>query len=449
MFESRTAGRMAAVALMATVAVVGTVRAQTLGACRLVGCRTGTEVAQLPLDVESPPDMSLQFSSCLSSAFASFVIGDLHDGIAAAMQDLDMNHDDAPPAPDVRHACVGGKSVFGAWLYPPGSYGGTDTDAARNAGLGTVNVLEGMETFGFNFTRDGIDRLVQIRWRDQPKQLDDDGNADPHGSVHLDDGFSLDFTENDAIFDPDQERVVNGSSMDLAVDGYYDGIQDTDIRLTVEDFFTLSAYGALQCKTYAWANPTETTIDTILASLTGGAGGSLGDVVSQGPGCKIASMVPRSVLPDGTALKVLFSYSRADSYDSTGLTFAGTWTVMQRAGSLTVNGPTQLKAETNQPFSGTWSLIALDLRPPLTVSWTAIGAAPVSGQNLMSASMTWSLPTLTSGQKTSRNLVVTVTDADGVTAQRLKIITLSRVTDDGGGVNPICKSKPWSPQCQL
>ena len=34
----------------------------------------------------------------------------------------------------------------------------------------------------------------------------------------------------------------------------------------------------------------------------------------------------------------------------------------------------------------------------------------------MSASMTWSLPTLTSGQKTSRNLVVTVTDADGVTA---------------------------------
>jgi hypothetical protein len=122
---------------------------------------------------------------------------------------------------------------------------------------------------------------------------------------------------------------------------------------------------------------------------------------------------------------------------------------MQRAGSLTVNGPTLLKAEANQPFSGTWSLIALDLRPPLTVSWTAIGAAPVSGQNLMSASMTWSLPTLTSGQKTSRNLVVTVTDADGVTAQRLKTITLSRVTDDGGGVNPICKSKPWSPQCQL
>ena len=47
MFDSRKAGRMAAVALATTVAVVGTVRAQTLGACRLVGCRTGTEVAQL------------------------------------------------------------------------------------------------------------------------------------------------------------------------------------------------------------------------------------------------------------------------------------------------------------------------------------------------------------------------------------------------------------------
>ena len=244
----------------------------------------------------------------------------------------------------------------------PGSYGGTDTDSARTGGLGSVNVLEGMETFGFNFTRDAIDRLVQIRWQDQAKRLDDDGNPDPHGSVHLDDGFSLDFTENDAIFDPDQERVVNGSSMDLAVDGYYDGIQDTDIRLTVEDFFTLSAYGALQCKTYAWANPTETTIDTILASLMGGAGGSLGDVVSQGPGCKIASMLPRSVLPDGAALKVLFSYSRADSYDSTGLTFAGTWTVMA-GGIPDGQRAALLKAEANQPFGGTWSLIALDLRP--------------------------------------------------------------------------------------
>ena len=77
---------MAAVALATAVAIVGTVRAQTLGACRFIGCRTGTEVARLPLASVSLPDMSLQFSSCLSSAFASFVIGDLHDGIAAAMQ---------------------------------------------------------------------------------------------------------------------------------------------------------------------------------------------------------------------------------------------------------------------------------------------------------------------------------------------------------------------------
>ena len=52
----------------------------------------------------------------------------------------------------------------------------------------------------------------------------------------------------------------------------------------------------------------------------------------------------------------------------------------------------------------------------------------------MSASITWSLPTLAGGPKASRNLVLTVTDADGVTAQRLKTMALSRVTDAGGGV---------------
>ena len=111
-----------------------------------------------------------------------------------------------PPPTCVTRASAASRSSEPGSI-PLGSYGGTDTDAARNGGLGTVNVLEGMETFGFNFTRDGLDRLVQIRWRDQPKQLDDDGNADSHGSVHLDDGFSLDFTENDAIFD----RTRSGS----------------------------------------------------------------------------------------------------------------------------------------------------------------------------------------------------------------------------------------------
>jgi hypothetical protein len=448
MFESRKTGRTAAVALAATLGMIGAARAQTLGACGLAGC-TDVAVAQLAVDYVSPPDMAIQFSTCLSSPLPAFVIGSVHDGLAAAMTDLDLNHDDPAPNPDVRHACIGGRSVFGAWLHPAGSYGGTDTDTARNVGLGTVNLLAGGETVAFNVTHDGIDRLVQIRWQDQPKQLDDDGNADPNGRVHLGDSFNMIYNDHDAIFDYDSQRIVTGPSIYLTVDGYYDYIQDTDIRLYIDDFLTLTPFGALQCKTYAAAVPTETTIDTILASLTGGGGSSLGDVVSQGPGCKIASLLPRTVLLPTTSLKVLFSYSRVDSLDATGLTFAGTWTPSQRQGSLWINGPTILTQDGTLPFTGTWSVTASDLRPPFTVSWTAIGAAPVSGQNLMSATMTWDLPTLTAGQQTSRNVVVTVTDADGVSAQRIKPITLSRVTVADGGINPLCKHKPWLPQCQL
>lgn len=446
MFNSRTAGRMVVVVLAATLVTMGVARAQRLGACQLAAC--GTQVIAVQFDPVSPPDVSVQFSTCLSSPFPAFVIGNVHDGLVAAMQQLDLNHDDPPPNPDVRHACIGGRSVFGAWLHPTGSYGGTDTDAARTAGLGTVNLLAPGETFAFNFTQDGIDRLVQIRWQDQPKQLNDDGNADPDGRVHLDDSFGLVFNDQDAIFDYDVQRVVTGESIEVTVDGYYDYIQDTDIRLSILDFFTLTPFGAIQCKTYASAVPTETTIDTILASLTGGSDSSLGDVVDQGPGCKIASVLPRTVLLAQTTLKAVFSYSRIDSLDGSGLTFAGTWTIAQRQGSVQVNGPTLLKQDANLPFTATYSAIVSELRPPLTISWTSRDAAPVSGTNRTSATMTWTVPTLTSGQQTSRNLVVTVTDADGVVAQRLKTVTLSRTADTDPGVDPICKKKPWSPQCQ-
>jgi hypothetical protein len=389
-----------------------------------------------PPQYVSKPDMSLQFSTCLGSATGAFVADTVRSALVGAMKELDSNHDDPPPNPEVRHACVNGKSTLGGWLQPVGAYGATDTATARNVGLGQVNTLAAGETFAFNFRPIGISRLVQIRWNDQPRRIDDDGNADPGGDVHLT-SFGLSYQNADYY----GRRVV-----DLTIYGWYDGIQNTDIAIDIDDFLTVSQYGQLNCETYAWVHPTETTIDTILASLTGGAGGSLGDVLGKGPGCQIANRLPRTVLVPQSTVKAVFNYSRVNSYPSTGLTFGGTWTIQNRQPWVDVQGPISLLAEPGQLFSGTFTAFPHDMRPPFTVSWTSLNATPVSGPN-RSATILWSLPNLALGSQVQRILSATVIDADGQSASGYQSVILKRVADSDP-ISPLCKAKPWLPQCQ-
>jgi hypothetical protein len=419
--------------LAATLAIAGAAHA-LMAVCSNGPCGgTIPPPRQPPVQYVSPPDIVVQFSSCLNSAAPAFVDG-LKASVVNAMKTLDVHHDDPPPNPDVRASCVNGKQLFGAWLYQPGSYGVGDTATARNVGLSQQNVIGGSETFGFQFRSDGIRRLVSIRMADQPLTLDDDGNPDPSGDVHLNGNFALEYTNSDYY-----GRAV----VDLGLDGWYDGLfSNTDFTLHIYDFLTVNQYGSINCDTATWAAPTETTVDTILASLTGGAGGSLGDIIDAGPGCKIAQMVPRSILVPGSNLKAVFNYTRISAYDGSGLTLAGMWSVKQRQASVTFYGPFSLEQEPNLPFSGTYTAQASDLRPPLSFSWTSLNATPVSGTN--HPTMVWNLPNLAVGQSVQRNLALTVTDADGLKALAVRPIHLTRVqvVDD---TDPVCKAKPW--QC--
>jgi hypothetical protein len=389
----------------------------------------------------SPPDMTLQIAVCSSDAGA--FIEPFRSAIVSAMQELDFNHDDPPPNPEVRLACVNGRSTFGAWLQPVGSYGLTDTATARNVGLSRVNLLVNNETFAFQFTPIGTARLVAIRWRDQPRRLNDAGAPDPSGPVHLT-GFGLLFQNEDAL----QRRIV-----DLAVSGVYDGIQDTDFILHIYDFLTLSTFGEVgqpQCETTAFAEPTETTIDSVLSGLTGNTRRPMGDVVGEGPGCTIAKRLPRTVLlakkaTDPVARKIVFTYTRINSYQSSGLIFGGTFAVLERQPFVTVQGPISILAEPGEYFRGTFTASLNDLRYPYTVSWTSLNATPVSGS--ARATMTWSLPTLAVGSQVGRMVSVRITDADGLTATGYKGVVLKRVAD-ATPVSTLCKSKPWLAECQ-
>jgi hypothetical protein len=63
--------------------------------------------------------MAVQFALCLSdsSTIGAFVDG-IRQQLVGAMQQLDTNHDDPPPALDVRHTCIYGKSTFGSGSHP-------------------------------------------------------------------------------------------------------------------------------------------------------------------------------------------------------------------------------------------------------------------------------------------------------------------------------------------
>lgn len=428
-------GTSACLAALAAVLLLGTAHAQWVE-CPGGPC-TGVDPSQRPRPPQyvSPPDMALQFSTCLGSPFPAFVASNVRGALVGAMQELDSNHDDPAPNPEVRHQCVNGKSTFGGWLRPVGSYGTTDTATARNVGLSQVNVLYTGETFAFNFRPAGISRLVQIRWNDQPRRLDDDGNADPGGPVHLN-GFGIYYQDGDYY----GRRIV-----DLVITGWYDGIQNTDIAIDIYDFLTTTPYGQLQCETGAEVRPTETTVDTILGSLTGGAGGSLGDVLGKGPGCQIANRLPRSVLVPGYALKAVFTYTRVSAFQIGGVSFAGTWEIKDRQPWVDVQGPTSILAEPGMLFSGSYSAYPRDMRAPYAFSWTSLNATPVAGT--AHPTMRWNLPNLAVGSQAARYLTVTVTDADGFTATRTRPVTLKRVTD-ANPISPVCQARPWLPQCQ-
>ena len=89
--------------LAAALVLTGTASAQLVlcpsGPC--TGVDPGTRPR--PAQYNSPPDMAVQFSSCLGSTSGAFLAENVRASLIGAMQELDSNHDDPPPNPDVRH----------------------------------------------------------------------------------------------------------------------------------------------------------------------------------------------------------------------------------------------------------------------------------------------------------------------------------------------------------
>jgi hypothetical protein len=444
MLEARMRSTFAA-AFMALVAL-GAVHAPTARAiCTAIDCPAGPPP---PSRYVSTPDMAVQFKLCLtdSSAIGAFVDG-IRQQLVGAMQQLDTNHDDPPPVLDVRHSCIGGKSTFGIWFAPVNAYGGTDTSTARNVGLAAVDPLTGMEKFAFAFSPAGLSHLVQIAWQDQPRRYNDYGYVDPSGPIHFTD-FQVRFNVYNTLQNPLTGAFVSGPSVDLGIDGFYSYIQDTDFTLHVVDFPRTTMDGALHCDTLLLAETTETTIDTILATLTGGAGDLPPTLTLAGPACRVADFLPTQVLVRRTPAKIELTYSRASADGNGGLILAGDFTLGLRQPSVSIDGPSEVQVHGEQSVTESYLGLGNDLRPPVTVTWTSPDAIAISGADTVRPTVTWSVAGLAVNDFVERSIQLTAVDADGVTATAVQSVIIRRLPTVPGGGNPVCRAKPWLPMCQ-
>ena len=419
------------IALAATLTLTAAAHAQ-LALCPDGPCRPiDPSIPRRPAQFVSQPDMSLQFSTCLGSATGAFVATTVRTPSSAPCRRSTQSRRPAAQS-EVRHSCVNGKSTWGGWLRPVGGYGAHGHGDGRNVGLSQVNTLAAGEA-----SRSTSSRSASPVWSDSLERpaarLDDDGNADPAAT-------SISRLR-PVLPERGLLRAADRRSHDHRLVRRH---QNTDIAIDIDDFLTVSQYGQLNCETYAWVHH-RATIDTILASLTGGAGGSLGDVLGQGPGCQIANRLPRTVLVPQSAIKAVFTYTRVNSFPSTGLTAGGTWALVNRQPWVDVQGPFSLLAEPGEVFAGAFTVYPHDLRAPFTISWSSLNATPVP--NASHPTIVWSLPNLALGSQTQRTLSATVIDADGNSATGYQTVILKRVADSDP-ISPLCKAKPWLDQCQ-
>ncbi|MGH8734829.1 MAG: hypothetical protein ACREVB_14165, partial [Burkholderiales bacterium] len=171
--------------------------------------------------------------------------------------------------------------------------------------------------------------------------------------------------------------------------------------------------------------------------------------LSGGAGCAAAQLIPGEVLIQG-GRKVVMLYGRA-SVSAGGLFAGGIYLEAPRAPAVTISGPRQLAIEEGATvLDRTYQAAShVDLRPPLLHRWTR-DAIPIPATGAQ-ASARFDLAGTKAGEIVASDVRLRVTDADGLVAESAAAVRI-HVTpgpDEPAGPSPICKRRPWLPECQL
>jgi hypothetical protein len=376
----------------------------------------------------SVPDVAMQFSPCLPDAVRADVVAAIRQATGGTA--------------DVRALCQNQSERIGLWFRPVVN---PDDNAARDRGLQRLNLLQVGETAAFFINSSLIYRTAFDAWNQQARRLNGDGNPDPNGPIHLT-SFSVSFES--------PNRVVT------RIGGFDERPwPDVDFTVAITDTLSLSA-GGVRCDSVttldadtSWLNfltglflivfPPLGAIFLVERIIVGAIDAPQ---LGAGPGCNAAALIFREVMiPHG--LKVDFSYQRLN-VGSGGIFTGGSFAVVPRTPEVFLNGPTQLSVpEGTSSVVRSFGVRTEDLRPSLHIVWSGDGV-PLN-QGAETTGIRFNLGSTSPGQILAQRVAVRVTDADGLAAETAMIVSIHVVPqDDDDHFPPVCKQKPWLPQCQ-
>jgi hypothetical protein len=166
-------------------------------------------------------------------------------------------------------------------------------------------------------------------------------------------------------------------------------------------------------------------------------------------------------------LKVVAFYTRLDVFPGA-IVAGGSFAVVNRTPAVTITGPSQISVtEGTASVTRSYTLHTEDLRPPFFDVLSTGLKARITGPERPRPRIVWSgdgfplsrgaettgfrlsLAGAQVGEVLTRRVAVLVVDADGLSASAELIVRI-HVTpaDTGDDFPPICKIKPWLPQCQ-
>jgi hypothetical protein len=234
---------------------------------------------------------------------------------------------------------------------------------------------------------------------------------------------------------------------------------DVDFELTTTDTLSVSG-GQVHCESQrnldvdtSWLNfltgffllvlPPLGIVFLVERIIVGSADAPDADA---GAGCSAAALIPREILiPFGQ--KVVTSYSRVEVFAG-GIVAGGSFMVIARTPEVRVSGLAQISVqEGTASVTRRYSLFTEDLRPPLQIHWSGEGFA--QSPSAESTNFRFNLAGAQVGQILTRRVAAQVTDVDGLVGSGETIVRIHITpADDDDGFPPICRNKPWLPQCQ-
>ena len=407
----------------------------------------------------STPDLGLQISFCLAEDMNTSLV-------SAVRQALGSNA-------DVRTACINNSQRIGVWLRPVVN---DQDNQARNRGLERLNIIGTGESLAFFINSAVIRRQAFDSWNAAPKRRNGDGDPDPNGPVHLT-AFSVSFER--------PNKIVT------RIDGFDERPwPDVDFVLTTTDTLSVAS-GQVRCDSErdldvdtSWLNFLTGLFLLVLPPL--GivflvqriiVGSRDAPDVGAGAGGGVPAMIPQEILiPAGK--KVVASYTRLDVFPGA-IVAGGFFDVVDRTPEVTITGPILISVtEGAASVTRNYTLHTDDLRPPFSdvlappvlasnVAARITGLGGPGGPQLPRPRIAWSgdgvalrpraettgfrfnLAGAQVGQVVTRRVAVLVVDVDGLSASAELIVRIHVTPADADDdFPPICKIKPWLPQCQ-